>query len=267
MRNEARGGGSLKSSTTAGAGRTERAVGPWTWLSLIAGAAHEAMRGPTASSHARAGAGGAHRQALPLGSSDFPDEVLAIVCCFLSLSDLGRLACVSRRFTQPALAEPGGRCRARATLSAIEEGARLRLTCMAAEGPGAVRMPEETWLRALWREEYGLAFTACPGTTTSENGSVASRHSYGHQAVTCARQMFAGTHYAEFTVLSTSHSSSCLTVGVVGDGFDVAAQVAWCSDLGWMLWASSHADHCYLCLLRYIQRSTSNVVAISATLT
>eukprot|EP01046_Picozoa_sp_COSAG06_P030609 COSAG06_NODE_2918_length_6095_cov_510.475150_1_plen_190_part_10 len=60
---------------------------------------------------------------LPLGGDEFPDEALAVVCRFLGLRGLGRLACVARRFTEPTLTEPGGA----KLLSPIEEGARLRL--------------------------------------------------------------------------------------------------------------------------------------------
>ena len=106
---------------------------------------------------------------LPLASPEFPDHVLAILCSFLGPSELGRLACVSRRFTQPALTEPGSG-RGKAKLSAIEEGARLRVEELA--GPaGAVRTSEETWLRTLWLEEFRLAFVPCPGLTTSEGGT------------------------------------------------------------------------------------------------
>eukprot|EP01046_Picozoa_sp_COSAG06_P013153 COSAG06_NODE_790_length_12278_cov_52.245176_14_plen_171_part_01 len=45
---------------------------------------------------------------LPLGGDEFPDEALAVVCRFLGLRGLGRLACVARRFTEPTLTEPGG---------------------------------------------------------------------------------------------------------------------------------------------------------------
>ena len=45
---------------------------------------------------------------LPLGDDEFPDEALALVCSLLGLRELGRLACVARRFTEPTLTEPGG---------------------------------------------------------------------------------------------------------------------------------------------------------------
>ena len=38
---------------------------------------------------------------LPLGDDEFPDEALALVCRFLGLRELGRLACAARRFTEP----------------------------------------------------------------------------------------------------------------------------------------------------------------------
>ena len=44
---------------------------------------------------------------LPLGDDEFPDEALALVCRFLGLRELGRLACAARRFTE-TLTEPGG---------------------------------------------------------------------------------------------------------------------------------------------------------------
>eukprot|EP01046_Picozoa_sp_COSAG06_P049978 COSAG06_NODE_7807_length_2365_cov_5.041005_2_plen_236_part_00 len=52
-----------------------------------------------------------------------PDEAFALVCSLVGLRELGRLACVARRFTEPTLTEPGGA----KLLSPIEEGARLRL--------------------------------------------------------------------------------------------------------------------------------------------
>ena len=45
---------------------------------------------------------------LPLGDDEFPDEALALVCRFLGLRELGRLACAARRFTEPTLTELGG---------------------------------------------------------------------------------------------------------------------------------------------------------------
>lgn len=106
---------------------------------------------------------------LPLGVDELPDEALAVVCRFLGVRELGRLACVSRRFTERTLTEPDGGAR----LSPIEEGARKRLVTLAAamnhgedeivfgSFPTAAptRNGQPTWLRALWCAEYRLAFT------------------------------------------------------------------------------------------------------------
>ena len=118
---------------------------------------------------------------LPLGSDEFPDEALAVVCRFLGLRGLGRLACVARRFTEPTLTEPGGA----QLLSPIEEGARLRLAAAAAGGGGgggasggavAVRLADDTWVRALWRVESRLVFTSCgPKVMLSEEGALRLR--------------------------------------------------------------------------------------------
>jgi hypothetical protein len=129
---------------------------------------------------------------LPLGNDEFPDEVLAVVCRFLGLRGLGRLACVARRFTEPTLTEPGGGGGAGGAklLSPIEEGARLRLAAAAASGGRssggggggasgggvAVRLVGDTWLRALWRVESRLVFTSCgPEVVLSEEGALRLR--------------------------------------------------------------------------------------------
>ena len=85
------------------------------------------------------------------GFDGLPGVVIAVVCRFLGPRELGRLACVSRRFTETM---DGARW------SPIEEGARLRLAAAAADGDGeaeqCVEMRGEsacltpTWLRALW---------------------------------------------------------------------------------------------------------------------
>ena len=91
--------------------------------------------------------------AVPMGDDEFPDEALVLVCSFVDLRQLGRLACVSRRFTEPTLTEPGSG----AKLSAIEEGARLQFMSGADGSPAAAqRLEGETWMRALWRTQYCL---------------------------------------------------------------------------------------------------------------
>ena len=99
---------------------------------------------------------------LPLNSDEFPDEALALVCSFLDLKGLGRLACTARRFTQPALTEPGRHAGSAqllagdAKLSPIEEGVRLQLVALTTRARATgedklVRLDEETWMQALWR--------------------------------------------------------------------------------------------------------------------
>lgn len=112
------------------------------------------------------------------------DEVLVNICHFLGLRELGRLACVSRRFTEATLTEPGGAT----LLSPIEEGAWLRLAAATAGGGGsggggeasggaaAVRLADETWVRALWRVQYRLLFTSCgPKVVLSKEGALRLR--------------------------------------------------------------------------------------------
>eukprot|EP01046_Picozoa_sp_COSAG06_P001670 COSAG06_NODE_56_length_27627_cov_106.527136_23_plen_265_part_00 len=114
---------------------------------------------------------------LPLGGDEFPDEALAVVCSCLGPRGLGRLACVSRRFTEPTFTEPGGGGGGGGgaqLLSPIEEGARLQLAADGSGGGGAaVRLGGETWVRALWRVQYRLEFTSCgPRVELSEEGAL-----------------------------------------------------------------------------------------------
>ena len=112
------------------------------------------------------------------------DEVLVNICRFLGLRELGRLACVARRYPEPTLTEPGGA----KLLSPIEEGARLRLAASAVAGGGgsggggasggaaAERWVDETWVRALWRVQCPLKFTSCgPEVVLSEEGALRLR--------------------------------------------------------------------------------------------
>ena len=104
------------------------------------------------------------------------DEVLALVCSFLGTRELGRVACVARRFTTPSLTEPVRAEDAYKKLTAVrlsltEEGARLRLVASAA-GRVPTEKREPTWLRALWRTEHPLAFASCgPAVALSDGGA------------------------------------------------------------------------------------------------
>ena len=124
---------------------------------------------------------------IPLGGAQLPDEVLALTCRFLSLSDLGRLACVSQRFTEPTLPAPrvlGGDCEGANLvnkLSLIEEGARLQIVAAIASGhadaDATARLPEDTWLRTLWRANSALRFAVCgPPTELSDDRASAPDH-------------------------------------------------------------------------------------------
>ena len=119
---------------------------------------------------------------LPLGDDEFPDDILAVVCGFLALRELGRLACAARRFTEPTLTEPGGGGVAGGAklLSPIEEGARLQLAAGSGGGGGAAeRLAGETWVRALWRVWYRLTFTSCgPEVELREEGALPARAQY-----------------------------------------------------------------------------------------
>ena len=111
---------------------------------------------------------------LPLAGDVFPDQVLAIVCRFLGPRELGRLACVSRRFTERTLTKLGaahGEHSGR--LSVIEEGARLRLVAASPGGDATVVWYRQaTWLRALWYAECGLFFKSCgPDVELSDEGT------------------------------------------------------------------------------------------------
>eukprot|EP01043_Picozoa_sp_COSAG02_P014216 COSAG02_NODE_582_length_20017_cov_26.599608_10_plen_585_part_00 len=90
---------------------------------------------------------------LPLGGDEFPDETLALVCCFLGPRELGRLVCVSRRFTQRTLTDQGNLGSAE-KLSPIEEGAWKQVAAAAgAKGCVVEVKTGETWLKVMARTE------------------------------------------------------------------------------------------------------------------
>eukprot|EP01043_Picozoa_sp_COSAG02_P028945 COSAG02_NODE_1781_length_10947_cov_54.689159_2_plen_342_part_00 len=107
---------------------------------------------------------------LPLGDGDeFPDECLVVVCRFLTLRELGRLACAARRFTERTLTDPGpvaGQVdgSAKVLCSPIEEGARLQLAATAdhtTSGAVPSRSAAQSWLQALWLADYAFLFSRC----------------------------------------------------------------------------------------------------------
>ena len=102
----------------------------------------------------------------PWVSSALPNDMLALVCCYLGPCELGRLACVARRFTE---GDDGGAQQ----LSPIEEGARLRLQLMVTRGGGsATQNGEATWLLALRSVECPVVFASCgPEVVLSDDGT------------------------------------------------------------------------------------------------
>lgn len=86
-----------------------------------------------------------------LGDPWFPDEAVALICSFLGVRDLCRLACVSSRFTERVLTDPDGRV----LLSSIEEGARLSVLL---RHPNRTVAPsiaiQPPWLHALARLDF-----------------------------------------------------------------------------------------------------------------
>ena len=106
-----------------------------------------------------------------------PNEVLALVCCNLGSQDLGRLACVARKFAETFVAVPcGGAGHKRSQcLSLPEEGARLQLIASAADCEVS-QFGEATWLRALWQVEHPVVFVSCgPGVVLSTAGEQIGR--------------------------------------------------------------------------------------------
>ena len=100
-----------------------------------------------------------------LGSDEVPDEVVACIGSFLGAKQLGRLACVSRRFTTPAFrnyesrGSGGGEATAR-TMSVVQEAARR----------AALR-----WARASLPSYRLLVRTVCRADVEKDSRLVCSR--------------------------------------------------------------------------------------------
>jgi hypothetical protein len=128
--------------------------------------------------------------AVPLSElvAQTPDEALAVVFCFLGPRELGRLACVARRFTEATLTEPGGGGGGGAggaqLLSPIEEGARLQLERLPPPPPPPPALMSVTFctsgptLFVQWvRRDGSLA----PGTAVSCSAPLRMRTMTFHQ--------------------------------------------------------------------------------------
>lgn len=165
--------------------------------------------------HGQRWSDGTRAVALPLTCvTALPDETLHEICSLLSVKELGRLACVSPRFSGP--------CQAGARMAAMRHAPERVRVCAREEGPN--------WLRVLWRLEYLPTFESCGRQVhIQEHGAVVawpelppgtagSPMVSGWQAAVCGAPMTQGRHYAEFTVECAGHG--VVMLGVVGSEFD-----------------------------------------------
>ena len=169
-----------------------------------------------------------------------PDETVAWICGFLGSKDLARLACTSRGFRQPAVADaerPG------AKISVCDEGAAL--AAMRYSQRVLVRSPDnsqgETWLEKLRALERPARFTASgDNVEIHDDGTVARKDGLFQSCVCGELEMIGGVHFAEFTLLKTATG---VRVGVVGAGFEPVGDwlAAGASAEGWMFGAKSGA--------------------------
>eukprot|EP01043_Picozoa_sp_COSAG02_P062386 COSAG02_NODE_8594_length_2510_cov_4.564201_1_plen_370_part_00 len=156
-----------------------------------------------------------------------PDEAVALLCSFLGVRELGRIACVARRFTERVLSEPDVVDK----VSAIEQGAILRarrlLVGTGREFTRSERQSDETWLRMLCRVEHGPRFVPCPFGlfALAESGALATRisghadgssapGSPGYPAVLTGAVMSSGKHVAEMELVSLKGWKGSVFFGV-----------------------------------------------------
>ena len=178
-----------------------------------------------------------------LGDGDLPDEIALRIAGFLSIVDLGRLTCVSRRFGQRSFAAPGtDAAEAEDRWGVGEEAARRRLAgCSAGERGWAPRSAGESWLclmHAVEAHRLPLAFgrvAASSAITITEDAAVATKSARQGQrlswrAAASTAVMRSGRHFAQFTILQGR-----MYLGVVRPGWDTE-----CSNL-----RTVHG-HCFL---------------------
>lgn len=148
-----------------------------------------------------------------------PGEALAAVCSHLSPKVLGRLACASRRFTEPIWW---------ANLSAVEEGARLAVLrhprLLAVGGPAALEgSTGVSWHRLLWSvgaPVFTTASSSCEGAMVlSGGGAVARSLAAADETAVCDTPLLlTGIHRAEFTFEKLGRYNMNF-VGIVGSGY------------------------------------------------
>lgn len=88
----------------------------------------------------------------PVSITSLPLLVLALICSCLSAHDLCRIACVSRRFTEPLSPKPTAACGSIVLRSVIQEGARLA----ALRHPTALFGRGEDGVGAIFAQDLGV---------------------------------------------------------------------------------------------------------------
>ena len=157
---------------------------------------------------------------------ELPDEALSAISSFLAdVKDLGRLACVSRRFSERVLRDPGSG----ESLSVVEDGARLAVLRHPAGGEAALEgsigvMP---WMKLLQRV-CAPVFTEVQQCSRKydlpllrEDGAVAcSPRDTDEVAVVGMPLLLTGVHRAEFTFSDVDKYARAY-IGLVGSRYDV----------------------------------------------
>jgi hypothetical protein len=159
----------------------------------------------------------------PLGLGDLQEEVTLHICGFLSVRELGRLACASRRFGRPSdwPITAGGPVVARRSL--VDEAARRWVLACSAEQQAWVARSHESWLRRMQEVvelRAPLVFSqAHANINLTEEGTVATMTTAdgGDRAAASGSVLRGGRHHARFTLLRSQWATF---VGVIRGGWD-----------------------------------------------
>eukprot|EP01046_Picozoa_sp_COSAG06_P000874 COSAG06_NODE_25_length_32611_cov_10.451160_13_plen_524_part_00 len=157
---------------------------------------------------------------------ELPDEALSAISSFLAdVKDLGRLACVSRRFSERVLRDPGSG----ESLSVVEDGARLAVLRHPAGGEAALEgsIGVMAWMKLLQRV-CAPVFTEVQQCSRKydlpllrEGGAVAcSPRDTDEVAVVGMPLLLTGVHRAEFTFSDVDKYARAY-IGLVGSRYDV----------------------------------------------
>ena len=164
------------------------------------------------------------------------DEIFVLVAAYLSVRDLGRLACVAKRFTASSMHDPTHTGAGSAEMwSPVEEGARRSLLNRDADRQAWVpRRDGDSWLRLARQLEVlsaPLIFdrAAIGHVVLSAGGARATKtsededefgDSTGFRAASCgsACVLRAGVHFAQFTLVG---ERAVAMVGIIRPDWDV----------------------------------------------